>query len=445
MNRVFTHPATILAPALTLVLTLLLTIPRLSADSVTLAGEDQLSGTITSISDGIISIQSPISNDILEVDQHHFRQILFDHATPNKTNHSEFISLKNGDTLPLDVLSLDDQQLIAKVAFGDTITIPRASLSTLKFNLGSESSVLENTPNLANWHIDSGKWSTKINTFETEGIGKITRKLPLPTNLNISFEVEWEEKLHFHLNFCAEGKEKTLKPSGYHMVLNQQSLRIERAQADADGNTEILAANIDAKETANSKARISISINRSSGEINAMINNRFLGTGYDIAQPAQGSQVSLFNRSGNIARITDLKITKASTHNTFSAPTAKSLAGRDSLIDSQANQINGEIQAISKDADSTKLKVAFKADDHNGRILNIPEHRINTLYFRKTDEETPAKDKSSKVTIAGKGSLHLENIQFSAKTMSGKHPYLGEITIDKNSIESIEPSLTDTP
>lgn len=415
------------------------------ADTLTLKDGDSLSGSISSITEEAISLLSPATPTPLQVRPDGIEQITFSNNAAAPVVHSELVTLKNGDVIPCSLLSLSDSTLELDTWFSGKLDTPRSSVSTLQFGITPEKIVFNDEPNLDDWKIERGKWnviSEKVNGFTQQKYeclerGSIAKQIDIPNNINISYDLEWQTSINFTFKFCADNTGRTEKQNSYHLFINYEGLKITRHQNDTKKTLLTKASKFN--NLKEKKLSISINLNRDTGEIAALMNGKLIDkVAHDTLEPTQGNYMTFSIGSGDGFRISNFKITEST-----SSPNSKHGADQpsgasDLLIDNESNKFKGSIEFIKKKSPDDQFTIAFTSEDSPDQTLEIPAHRVRTLYFGQPDDEKETVKMPLKVTTIDKGSLQLSDIKFTDQKITGKHPDLGHCEIDIKAISSLK-------
>lgn len=419
------------------------------ADILTLKDDDRLSGTVLSIIDDTITLKSATTDTPFQIREDALKTVRFSRSPAPKHTYSELLTLKNGDIIPCSLLSLDDSALKIDTSFSESLHVPRSSISTLKFGISAPKTIFKDDLNLTSWEIIQGKWnvvsddsdSDPQKKYECSGPGHISRKIDTTGNINISYDLEWDTSVNFTFRFCAANNGVTNKQNSYQLVANHSGIQISRYQSETLPIKNLCSSSTNINKLKGKKIRFSINLNRDSGEISAMANDEFIGSTYDTSDPAQGQHFtfSIGNHSSNQCLISNFKITALPSGKNARPRLDKPTGVSDILIDNEADEISGSIDTIQQSAgDNEKLVIGFRADKSGGGSIQIPEHRISTLYFGTPEDEDEPPAMLFKASTTDSGSIQFSEIKLIDHKVTGIHPDLGRCEIDTKQLSSLE-------
>ena len=411
------------------------------ADTVTLGNNDRLSGRITSMKDGIITLDSPLTDSPLLIHQKNLTNLeLSPESFTKKTfeEEPERIRFNNGDTLPCTILSMTDEVLTLETWYSGTHEILRSDIDTIQFGIHQEDVIYEGGGDLATWEYQTGTWikpdpeDFNKNQYISEGRSNITKKLNLSGNLHINYDLSWDVGIAHDFSFCVEGNATKEKTNYYEFSYHGDKITITRYPEDETLPTVILLSDdLPDYESPGKTMNVDIQLDKTKQEITLKIDGEYVGVAYDTNPAPEGQYITISNTPASQKRhtVSNLLITElASPENKRLRVT--NLAGTsDILIDNEAEQISGTISSISSDASNGLRIVQFISDTDDS--FSIPEHRISTLYFGKPDDvDLPETNATYKISIHGEGSIHVDNIVLTDQEIIASNSVLGSFKLN---------------
>jgi hypothetical protein len=427
----------------------LLSLSGALADIVKLSQDDTITGTIRTLTDESIVMDSPLTQSAIEIKSKKVQQITFDTPKKNTPKHTEMLTLVNGDSLTCRVLSLDKKQLHISTWYAGEFTIPRASIQSLQFGISQDQLIYEASDPPSSWSTHEGQWTYSDHGYSCQGMGTLARKLDLPDNLRINFDLVWKETPNIILRFFAENTNGQKKQDCYEFSFNSAGIQIRRYLSN---QKSIPLTNIDLKPhtIVGKKINVDLRINRTTGKVILSLDGVERGNWIDSLEIAKGNHIILNNRSTQDkgCQFKNLRISRWMGSNRLHNQEQSTPGKADILIDNEGEKITGSITSISsshsKKTSSNRI-VQFDVKYAN-KPLQIPDRRINTLVFAKTtNSKNPEKTNYTyKAKLWGGGSIQLQSLNLTDKKIKATHHLLGNITIDPAGITRIIASTSAT-
>ncbi|MDC0087962.1 hypothetical protein OAI07_00305 [Akkermansiaceae bacterium] len=438
------RPSFIHSPSIVLITSILL-LALGHADVLTLKDDDILTGSVSSIIDDSLTLQSVATENIIQVKTDALKAINFSNPNPVPLSHSELVTLKNGDLIPCSISSLNEKNLNIDTWFAGTLRIPRTSLSTVQFGITQPTIIFNDDPNLSDWEIERGQWDVVTETthgitkkyYECLSRGSIAKKIETPNNIHIRYDLKWNTSINFTFKFCADNKGAEAKQSAYKLFINYDGVQITRHLNGSEKN--LLNSHIKINDLQDKKIRVSIHLNKESGEIHTSINDKLIDTtSYDKITPVDGHYMIFNIGSGDGSRISNFKITESTLTKNHSIQINSLSDVSDLLIDQESNQLEGGIQFIKNNPSTGKSIISFRPKGATDQALEIPESRINALYFGRVDDDELIEKPSIKATTVDKGVIHFNDLKIIDQKIIGKHSDLGDCEMDLKALLSIQ-------
>lgn len=413
-----------------------------SADSIELHNGDTLSGTIQSLEKGLVILRSPLAYAPLEIKAESISKISFPEQAEGNPVHTERLTLANNDVIPCKVLSMDKEQLHISTWYAGKFSIPRTNIRALQFGLSEEKTIFLGNDDPAQWSTRDGSWSFSGTSYTSNGTGTLARKLDLPENLRINFNLAWKETPNFSFRFCAENDSPTTKQDTYEFLFNSAGMQIRRYENAKQPAAPIANISIKPRSIASQSINVDLRVNRAEGLISLYIDTKLIGTWPDPFATSKGEYIIFNNRTSRKTSciISDIRVMSLNDGSLPRHREKADIAQSDVLIDSEGEKMSGTLQSISA-GETNKRTVTFNVK-HAANPLRVPDRRISTLLFAQP-EDTPKFSKSTfTAMLDGGGQIQLENPKLVDGKLTSIHPILGPCIISPKALSHISQSAT---
>ena len=415
--------------------------PWAQAETIELVNGDTLSGEVRSLTKETLTLVSPVSYQPLKINSEVVKSIFFTKDQAEKATHGERLTLSNGDVIPCQVLSLDDNQLKISTWYAGDFVIPRKQIESLQFGIRDQKIIYRGIDAVNDWSTHDGRWSKSGNTYTCQGSGTLARKLELPENLRISFVLAWKGSPNFAFRFCGESDSATTKQDTYEFLFNSAGMQIRRYEDNNQPGAPL--ANIPLKPLAFSgrKANIDLHINRKEGIVSLFIDNNQIGSWPDPFKTSHGNYIIFNNRSSkNQLSFTDITVTGINDGTLPRHREAIKKAQSDVMIDSTGEKLSGNILRINQ-GESNKRSVHMKLK-FDSKAITIPDRRVSSLFFSQPEQTVKSPKASFIAMLVLNGQLQLSNPRFLDGAIEAKHPILGSCKIDAKALIQLKKPTT---
>lgn len=426
-----------------LIATLLAVTPLAHADLVELLNGDTLTGSVTAMSADSTTMESPISVTPLEINSSAIKRVTFPNTQENESSHTEIITLANGDRIPCRVTSMGTENVKISTWYAGDFTIARENIRSLRFGVSKQREIYAGGDALSKWDKSKGSWILKDGSYTARSTGYISKKLDLPENIRIRFDLAWQDTPNFVLRFCAANHAATTKQDTYQLTFNSAGMQIGRYDGSRIfaplGTISHKPRSIDPK-----KISVDLRINRNKGSITLYLDSKKVGTYYDTFDTAEGNHIIFNNRSSSSSACTlsNIHVSDWNDGEPNRHFSKVSHTKTDVVIDSEGDRISGSISSITSNSNNHR-SVQFKAE-HSTKPLIIPDRRVSVLYFAEPKEASEFPDTVFTVNLDNYGRLQLGQPKLENNQIITRHPILGQCTIDTKIISSITQSKTTT-
>ena len=441
----------VIIPSLIIPLSLIL-VSAAHGDTLETDHGDTISGTVESLGHGTIVFKSPMSPQALQIKASALKHLTFPHTNKSSHNHSEVLTLINGDTLPCHVTSLDKEQLSVTTGYAGSLNVDRSKIRSLSFGIISEDVIFIGNEAPETWTHMEGEW-TMTDDQAYEGKGHLAQQLTLPDKVRYQYDLSWHTAPNFAFRFFAENDSAASKQNTYELIFNSQGMEIRRYPDNTQIALDIISlspADIQQGQKPKKSINIDLRADKSEGLISLYLDSTFIGTWEDeTISPTNGNYTIFHNRSDQKTNcvISNIAITSriGSINSRFYDKDATS-AKTDILTDSQGNNIPGKLTEIQSD-DTNKRVVVFEEKHEQDSLeevsLQVPEHRLSTLLFAKEENPAPSAGFSHMLHLNNGGKLKINKPRITADQLTAIHPILGPLNVSRTSIKSLSKDNTD--
>jgi len=411
----------------------------LGQDMVNLNTGSSIQGTVLSINQQTIKVNSPHSDQALQVKAEKLKNILFskEHQSAPAT-HSEEIILQNGDRFPGTVFGLNKTHLSAQTWFAGELQIPRQHVKTIYYGMKPQLPIYQGPDDIKNWRHDSGWTANHDKQFNSNNKGSIGRSFKTPFNFIFQTQIHWKSSPNFCIHLCADKTHPAQLTHSYRALVNSQKIQIESVSTTTDSKKKFtLLGDVHIEKFGMPGQTISIEfrINRSRKLLYLYVDDELCGTFRDQGSPPTGSSLVFESRtSGNRAhQLSEINLYEWDTvtqHLHREQPTDHSV---DTISVSDGDRYSGELLSMSTD-EHGDLYLQVKSKPLN-QSFQIPSSDCSVIHFAEMDEETP--DHHMNLSLTTGGTMMLNDIQL-GESLNATHPLLGSIVLNRSILREIK-------
>ncbi len=424
----------------------LCTLTGARADVVKLVQDDALTGTISALNNERVTLTSTLTPTPIEIKADKITKINFAAQEKSHHQHTEQLTLSNGDILPCRVISMDDDSLHVSTWYAGNLQIPRHSIQSLQFGISANQVIYQGTDAPTEWSSHKGQWSySSAKGYTCQGVGTLARQLEPTENLHINFDLAWVSNPNFTFRFCAENSKARTKQNAYEFSFNSAGIKLRRVLKN---QTPSPLVNIPRKPHEISKQQINIDllVNRALGEITLHIDAKMVGKWIDNAEATEGNYIILNDGSNQAdsSSINNLVISNWSDGSQTRYQEKLSQGKEDILIDNEGDILSVQLKSITQTKANNRI-IHLKPQHSDSGFTPVPEHRISTLIFAAQTDPPKHSPAHYSAQLVGGGTLQLNNPQLTDGKITIHHSILGPISIDITSVSSItvQPSASE--
>lgn len=416
---------------------------QIRADTISLSGEGRLSGTVRSINrDGVVELVSPLAAEPILLKAEAVRQVAFGEEQRGQNVPTSRVELNNGDILPVEVESLDDQQLAVISPVAGKLLIPRASLKSLVMGIRPKRVIYPRGKSLEdmkpegpqgdNWSFDEGVWSV-------EGQGRLVRKLETPKQFSTKFSLSWNGAPSFQFYFADPLLPLQQPADRYLFQFGNAGIEVKRESSKGGRRfTTLLSLNRRPDQYPGNHLAVEIRVDRVNSILYLFLNDEPEGRfGDPVGSPPEGGGIAFASTAGNETHmsISDVEIAEWDHAGDRYRTEDRGEAKVDSLIEKQGDRFGGSLLSI-KPGPSGPL-FSFKSDFQDAPI-ELPESEVSTVFFKETGEKVDKVFHPFALRLRGQGVIRVSSCSFPGDTIHAIHPLLGEMVLKREGVTALE-------
>lgn len=433
-----------------------------SAEILTLNSDDRFSGELLRISpeEGIV-LKSPRSPEPIA-----FRADSFTHLDLEATGEAdpfqtERLVLTNGDILPGNLVSLDEENLVYDGLAGGRLTVPRSQVNTLRFGIKPQSLSYEGPAPLNKW-TGSGVNNWVLSDDTSDGLlmlepGEMQQDVGLEKQFILQFDLKWQESPAIRLYFCDDLSDKAEKDR-YYIDINSGGIQIRRESLEPRWHTLLSLSQIESFD--DNQISVELRVNRLVGSIELFLDGKLVRIMRDSAAPPQGKGLVLVrSRSDNsVSYLSNLKVftwDAVSQLEMLEEPGEKDV---DSVVNAEGERMSGsllglqekEIPAPKEDNEEPNDGVEEAAPPSNepahfllkspfaDEPRKIPSEETRIIYFKQLKKESQGSVfPKYELDLANDGLVSARAITLSGEELTLEHNLLGRITVPRSAVRGI--------
>ena len=425
---------------LPLFLTLLAVAPLVAEDQVMLKNGDHFSGTVVGLSAGFVKLQSPHSTTPLEVKSQELQNLSFKEIpTSELPVDGHQLNLRNGDIIPGKVTGLDKDTLQLETWFAGPLSIPRTQVNSLFYGVAPQRLLYQGPASREEWDTNE-EWEFRNDSLSSNSKSSISRDLELPPSFIFRFHLRWASTPNLRIYFCTDADTGQENENGYYLSFTSRGADLYRTLPPEEEGKPIQQLNLGSsskrsRDFQNRQANVELRVDRVSRRIYLYLDDRLQGSFFDPHPAPSGTKI-IFDSLTSVRRqvtISSIKLRQwdAITQRLRLEP--RQDEKNDTLTTDDGDRYSGQIIKRVTTGDSSSFQVKSPLLP---QAIQIPEPRASILYFKKGDLPK-ASEASFLLSLASGGRLKLSDIQLSSDKLSGTHPWLGKLTLDRRIVSEI--------
>ena len=419
-----------------------LSISAYAAD-VSLVGDGKLTGEVVSMdSSGTITLASPVSQHPLLVNGARVESVNFGLEDAKFPLPDQRVELINGDVLPVQVDGLDETMLQVSSSDLGSFGIPRKMVDSIRLGMVPERVVYEGHDSASGWIRDSGgarNWEIKDGQYLATGQGTISRELALPEKFILRFQLNWQAHPNFRMYFAGPATQPNEQANRYYLQFSGSGFEIRRELMAKSRYTPIVLLSRTPEDFPDGKLVVELRVDRTTGLLQLSLNGQIEGRYLDpVPEIPSGGMITMVSQAPQDSEqsVTNLEILewddRADRHRSEDRGDTK----LDALIGRFGERFGGSLAQIRKD-DSGAVYL-FKSDFQKD-LIELPEEEVSTIFFASPEgKRKKPKAEGLILRLRGGGDMRVSTCEFGQNKVTAIHPLLGEVSIDRAGITSLE-------
>ncbi|MDF1713888.1 MAG: hypothetical protein P1U90_16745 [Akkermansiaceae bacterium] len=416
-------------------------------DQVSLKNGDLFFGKVIALTGGLIELQTPHSESPLKIVNEDLIRLNFSganaesKATEELPKNSQELFLRNGDSIPGEVVGLTSTHLSFQTWFTGLLEIPREQIDSVFFGVTPQRNVFRGPVGIEGWSQgNNGRWRYEDGTLTSRDKGFIGRDLQLPKNFIFSTEISWESSPNIRIHLCTEDPEpqEDGTSNSYLLNLNSGGIQVKRVMpAGARGPKfqTLITSSQNLQNMSSKSCQIELRVDRTTKILQLYLDGEKLGQGVDPTESPEGSSLLLESLSSGSSdnNVSNIMVHEWDTTTQLLRREPRAEDELDTLSVDDGDRFSGEI--ISYDPTlPTKpftVKTPLSPDP-----ITIPLENCAVMYFTKGENSRKSTGQYNLALRTG-GKLTLSGIQLGAEKLKANHPWLGKLEIDRRVMQSI--------
>lgn len=412
------------------------------ADRIVLKGQARLSGTVKSIgADGGVELVSPLATGPVWLRGEAVEKVTFGPSDISGEPPTARVELANGDILPVEIESLDDQQLSVVSPVAGQLRIPRAALKSMQLGIlpnraiysgpKSRGELRPEPPNEDSWSFENG-------VFGIQGEGRLTKKLDARPQFIARFTMEWENHPAMQFYFADPLVPTNEAADRYFFQFNGQGVEIKRESTEGRRFTTIVTLNRRPEQYPGRRLNVEIRLDRGNSLLYLYLNGEPEGRYNDpVANPPQAGGIAFISNAGDDSelRLSGIEVLEwdhaGDRHRTEDRGDLRA----DALIGKRGDRFGGKLMSIRKTAEGAMF--SFKSDFQEAPI-ELPETEISTIFFQQPAETATEVFHPFALRLRGDGMLRVSSCSFPGDRIEAVHPLLGPLSFSRDGVMALE-------
>ena len=456
-----------------------------SAETLTLTSEDRFTGELLSISkqDGVVlkNKHSPQPISFRHDSFSHMEMDTFQEPDPFQT---ERLVLSNGDILPGNLLSLNENHIVYDGLVGGNIKIDRSKITTLRFGIRPQKLIYHGPSPLKDWD-GNGVENWIMSQDQGDGLliqeeGRMSQDVGLGNQFILKFTLKWQERPSLRIYFGQDDSEEHQK-NRYYIELNSGGLQVKRELTIEPHYRTLTSLNkIEAFD--NNQISVELKVNRLIGTLDLYLDNKLVRQMHDPYSVTKGRSISILRtrqeKSANY--LTDLKVYSWDAVSQVELMEEPGNGLNDSIIDAEGKRMSGTILGLKKEQLETprESKKEEPTPEENPPQTNelteesnptekailpitppptapskthfllqspfaeepikIPSRNTRIIYFKNSLKKLVASQfPKYELTLINNGIVSANSLTLSGNELTLEHPLLGRIPLPRSAVKSI--------
>lgn len=420
-----------------------LTLLSAVGDLVALKTGEVFTGEVAALSEGIITVNSPHSNQPLRIWNNQLQKLRFDiNNSTEIPKNSQRINLRNQDTLPGEIVALSDTHVSVETWFAGLLEIPREQIDSIFFGVTPQETIYRGPKDLSSWQGNENQWELTSGRLSSRDRGSIGKDFNLPENFIFSTKFTWENSPNLRIHLCSESVTKAGEAgtNSYLLYINSQGIQIKRVSPHPKEESRLLYQTLSSYESRLSDISAQVidlecRVDRSNRSVQLSVNGEDIPTGFDPSEPPRGTYIVFESLSSNRrdTQIEDIHVQKWDTQTQRFRAEPRASDTSDTLTVDDGDRFSGAILSLNTQPGEESFVISCPQSE---APLTIPVKNCSVMYFSKKDS-LPESTGDYYLELQTGGRLTIANIKLGSTHLEANHPWLGPLTLDRRIMSSI--------
>lgn len=409
-------------------------------DLLRFANKDTLHGTFLAFDKDGVHWKSLESKDPIVFQTTDVTEVKLDSHRPpaNAAQPAQAVTLTNDDELPGTLVSMDDKTLVLDTWYAGKITIPRAMVKGITPLKTGGSTLYEGPTGMEGWTLGNNgnrakSWSYRDGSLIATSFGTIGRDMKLPDSASIAFDLV--SRGQNQLSVCIYCDQVENIGNCYMFMINANYIYLQRYSRNGMNMVgQEQPVQLRGNMMRSDKLHIDIKVNKATKTIWLYVNGTMLKQWTDPGEFAgTGTKVIFSSQQGMYARISNIKVSQwdGKVEDTAAGDTVKSK--EDSIKMANSDRVSGKLKSI---ADGKAIFASSYAD------LTIPLDRIEQIDMSTEGADQPKKNANDvRAYFADRGSVTMELQSWDDKKVTASSPNFGTAVFSPDAFQRLQFNL----
>ena len=363
------------------------------SEVLTLNTGARFEGELISISpqEGVL-IETPRTPEPLALRPDSFSVLEMNDNIEENPLQTERIVLANGDILPGNLRSLNDDEIVYEGLVGGKLVLTRDKVTTLRFGIKPQSLQYEGPMPLSEWS-GTGAEQWIVSQDPADGLlmlepGKMKKDVNLGSQFILKFDLKWRERPALRIWFGSEDSEEE-RQDRYYIELNGSGVQIKRERSIEDQWLTTLLSLSQLESFDDSHVSVELRVNRLIGTLDLYLDDELIRQMHDSDPPTKGDFIILErSRSDNsTSYLSNLKVFSWDAVSQIELMEEPGKGEVDSLVDAQGKRISGQLvglfpkeevpEAPESEEDDAEEPAAGTSSGENQQQRNQQQRSLN--------------------------------------------------------------------
>ena len=408
-------------------------------DLLRFSNKDLVHGLFLSFDKDGVHWKSPEAKDPIVFQTVNLTEVKLDSHKPpaNAPQPAQAVTLTNNDQLPGTLISLDDKSLILDTWYAGKITIPRAMVKGITPLKSSEGTLYEGPTGMEGWTLGNNgnrakSWAYRDGALIATSYGTIGRDMKLPDASSISFDLV--SRGQNQLSVCIYCDQVENIGNCYMFQINNNYIYLQRYSRNGMNMVgQEQPVMLRGAMMRSDKLHIDIKVNKATKTIWLYVNGNMVKQWTDPGEFAgTGSKIIFSSQQGMYAKISNIKVSQWDGKPDAPATDAGK-SKEDSIKMANSDRVSGKLKKIE---DGKAIFASSYAD------LTIPLDRIEQIDMSSIGADQPKKNADDvRAYFSDRGSVTMELQSWDDKHVTASSPNFGTATFSPDAFQRLQFNL----